>query len=158
LETAVPLLIGQNKQEHSIGRRWLCGGVPHLFHCRDRSGRYGGWQQHNSTTGGNMAFTQKEVFPIISRIITDYAKTSHNYMDHPQIIAEMLKDQEMRPILDRLPTVHPRLWWASNMKQWFSQRITAVELPERGRYLRVRMKNGWAYRLEKVNPQGSRPF
>ena len=98
-----------------------------------------------------VGFAPKEVFPIIAAAIERLSNSSQAYVTHNNIVAALLEDFELRPLLDQLSERDPQqktmYWWASNMVAWFSQGITVGRSAWDRQFERKQIDGCWAYRI-----------
>jgi hypothetical protein len=107
-----------------------------------------------SAAAGNkhVGFSHTEVFPRIAAIIEGLSSPSQRYVPHREIVDGLILDPDLGPDLERLESRDPqhkdKKWWASNMVQWLSQRVTVGTIPEDYANLeRAKIKGSWAYRV-----------
>jgi hypothetical protein len=73
------------------------------------------------------------------------------FVTHDELVRGLLGDPIGRQAVDAARRTGgdagwSREQWASNMVQWFSQRVTARTSPYRDRYEREKQNRKWAYR------------
>lgn len=100
--------------------------------------------------GAASCFNQRDVFPIIARIIKQiYEQRSFGFISHEEISEGLLSDDRGRHEIDlakgRCPARSPE-WLADNMVAWFSQKYTTGDSPYVRRFDREKMRGKWAYR------------
>lgn len=104
-------------------------------------------------------FSQAEAFPVIARLICDLHERKQDFVTHDDLVAAFLNDEEGRRLIDFACEADPgqksREWWASNMVQWFSQRITEGKSEYESQFERVNLKGSWAYK--PAGDRASRP-
>src|SRR5687768_3465590 len=93
-------------------------------------------------------FEHDEAFPVIARLIEVTFRATGDFVRHDQLIAAILNDAAANALVDaaRGTDEKSRRWWASNMKQWFSQRITVEASDYQSLFDRKRIKGAWAYK------------
>ncbi len=94
-------------------------------------------------TNKNNSFRQAEAFPLIARCIERAPIDMLGFVDHATIVTAILADPELDAKGDR--------WFASNMLQWFSQKITVGNSVWVEFFDREARAGGWAYRSKAWN-------
>jgi hypothetical protein len=92
---------------------------------------------------------QRDVFPIIARLIRDEHSRHGRFVLAREIAARLLQDGEGRAIIDaaRQQRQDRSLeFTARNMVSWFSQRITIGESDWRQAFERTKIDGRWAYK------------
>ena len=95
------------------------------------------------------SFRQSEVFPRVSRCIARAQGDASGFVSHDTIVTAILADPwALELVAEARKTSNlsgdPAI--ASNMLQWFSQRISVGRSPWTDFFDRERRANGWAYR------------
>lgn len=95
-------------------------------------------------------FVQEDAFPVIARLITTIHQGTSRYVTHEELVRALLADDMGRALVSRAREADEQTqseeWWASNMIQWFSQRITAERSEYSTQFERTKIDNTWAYR------------
>jgi hypothetical protein len=95
-------------------------------------------------------FSHDEVFPIVARLISDLYGTKNDFVTHDELVDALLKDAVGIRLIERACEADggakSKGWWASNMVQWFSQRITEEKSDYRMQFERKSIGGAWAYR------------
>lgn len=98
-----------------------------------------------------VGFTHSDVFPIIASAIERQPGSPQAYVTHKNIVAALIEDSELRPLLNRLAEGDPQRktisWWASTMVAWFSQAITVGRSEWDRRFERMQIDRRWAYKV-----------
>ena len=94
-------------------------------------------------------YRHDEVFPVIARIIDEFSQGSTGYVKHDKIVNSMLVEPELQIVLDRRPKHRSRDSWASNMVQWFSEKITMGQSKWRYDFDRQQVDGKWEYRSKQ---------
>src|SRR6266536_2648138 len=95
-------------------------------------------------------FSQEDVFPIIARLIQALHQTQGDYVPHGDLVDALLKDAMGKALVDAALAADTaeksKEWWASNMVQWFSERITENKSAYQSQFERKKIKGAWACR------------
>jgi hypothetical protein len=95
-------------------------------------------------------FSHENVFPVIARLITTIHQATQTIVSHDELVEAMLNDGQGMALTasacDADDEKKSAKWWASNMVQWFSQRITEDDSEYTNRYERTKIDGAWAYR------------
>lgn len=95
-------------------------------------------------------FSQADVFPIIARLIHDLHAEKQDFVTHDELVEAFLNNAAGNKLIDHAYQVDEgqksKEWWASNMVQWFSQRITEEKSKYASQFERTTIKGAWAYR------------
>ncbi len=95
-------------------------------------------------------FTQDDAFPVIVRLITDLHRKTGDFVTHDELVSAFVNDATGRALVENAREADNRQkdlhWWASNMIQWFSQKITEGKSEYQSQFERRRINNSWAYR------------
>lgn len=96
------------------------------------------------------SFTHEQIFPLIANAIRRKYLQLEDYVEHDEIVDELLIDPDARALIDAAREVQgdaPSLnAVASNMIAWFSQRITVHKSPYEMEFRRKKVSRAWAYR------------
>jgi hypothetical protein len=95
-------------------------------------------------------FSHDDVFPVIARLISAINQRTGDYVLHADLVAGILNDQVGKSIVESARDgdedgKSPE-WWASNMIQWFSQRITEESSDYQSQFVRKKIHGAWAYK------------
>jgi hypothetical protein len=95
-------------------------------------------------------FRHDDAFPVIARLIRSINQRTGDYVLHADLVAAILNDQVGRSIVESAregdqDKKSPE-WWASNMIQWFSQRITEESSDYESQFTRTKNRGAWAYK------------
>lgn len=95
-------------------------------------------------------FSLAEVFPVVASTIRELTRFHGKFVTHKEIVAALLKREELDVLLDHLvatdPEQKPRTWWANNFVQWFSHHFTRGTSEFQTQFERQRIGSGWSYR------------
>lgn len=95
-------------------------------------------------------FSHDDAFPVVSRLICQLSATTNRFVSHAELVEALLHDSLGAKLVDAAAAHPDNDWspqqWASNMVQWFSQRITSESSDYAGRFERERRFDGYAYR------------
>lgn len=95
-------------------------------------------------------FDQDDVFPVIARLIEARHAQHGRSVTHQELTEAVLAEQEGRRAVEeaqrRQHEPKSLEWTASNMVQWFSQRITEGESEWGDKFDREKIHGSWAYK------------
>jgi hypothetical protein len=95
-------------------------------------------------------FSHDDAFPVIARLISTIYQRTGDYVTHDEIVQEMLSDTLGKSLIENAlnedDAEKTGEWWASNMVQWFSQRITEEKSEYAREFERTKIEGAWAYR------------
>lgn len=96
-------------------------------------------------------WSHDDMFPIISRIISQVYKTQQDFVSHEEIVAHLMQEPTAKHQIERAQQEQAgrsEQQIASNMVAWFSQRMSDQRLPNQYRdtFERVKRNRNWAYR------------
>jgi len=95
-------------------------------------------------------FTHDDAFPVIARLIRQAASDSERFISHQELVEALLSDSIGAKFIDAARAGRDddrsAAWWASNMVQWFSQKITAGASGFARDFEREHRPDGYAYR------------
>jgi len=95
-------------------------------------------------------FSHDEVFPEIARLIGELYKEKKDFVVHDEIVSALLRDERTDALIENArksdESEKTKEWWASNMVQWFSQRITEEKSEYRLQFERKSVDRAWAYK------------
>ncbi|HEV7221483.1 MAG TPA: GDP-mannose 4,6-dehydratase [Pirellulales bacterium] len=95
-------------------------------------------------------FTHDDVFPVIARLIRQSVSDAEGFVSHQDLVEALLADPMGEKLIDAARADRDKdrsaAWWASNMVQWFSQKITAGASDHARDFERVHREDGYAYR------------
>jgi len=100
-----------------------------------------------------VGFSQSDVFPIITSIITKLCGPRNNYIGHREIVDALVEDEGLgwllNQIVERDPHRRNTKWWANSMMSWFSQRVTEKNNPYADRLERDSDSRPYQYRIKQ---------
>jgi hypothetical protein len=95
-------------------------------------------------------FTHDDVFPVIAPLIRQSVSDAEGFVSHQDLVEALLADPMGEKLIDAARADRDKdrsaAWWASNMVQWFSQKITAGASDHARDFERVHREDGYAYR------------
>ena len=95
-------------------------------------------------------WSHDEAFPVVARLIRDLHQTKGDFVTHEDLICAFLNDAAGKTLVEAVHEADggekSKEWWASNMVQWFSQRITEDRSEYKSQFERKQVKGAWAYR------------
>lgn len=96
-------------------------------------------------------FSHDDAFPVIARLIRELSGPSGRFISHAELVEALLRDPLGANLVQAASDYQDNEWsankWASNMVQWFSQRITQESSEYRQEFEREARAEGYAYRL-----------
>ena len=95
-------------------------------------------------------YSQEDAFPVIARLIRELSAGHDSFVAHRELVDALLRDSEGEKLIAAASAYPENEWsshkWASNMVQWFSQKITQQASDYYKEVEREERADGYAYR------------
>lgn len=95
-------------------------------------------------------FSHDDAFPVIARLIRELSAPQDRFVTHAQLIDALIRDSSGAKLVESAAAHPGNDWspqqWASNMVQWFSQKITSESSEYAREFEREKRADGYAYR------------
>ena len=100
-------------------------------------------------------FCHDDAFPVIARLIRELSGFSARFVSHAELVDALLHDPSGANLVRAASDYPDSEWstkkWASNMVQWFSQRITQESSEYIHEFEREARAEGYAYRPARAS-------